>query len=156
MFRKDDRFACALDALERRDFARAERELDELLAGPRTRAERAFLLNKRGVARMGLEARDLARTDFAGALEAVDEFPPALTNLGNLLLDDGELDAAIAYYKRAIAKDAEYAIAYLNLGVAHKRAGRLDDAVRALREATRLEQRQAPSVSTFWRRARPR
>jgi tetratricopeptide (TPR) repeat protein len=108
------------------------------------------------VARIGLELRALARSDFTGALEALQDFPPALTNLGNLLLEDGELDAAIAHYERAIANDAEYAIAYLNLGVAHKRAGRLEEAVRALRQASRLEQRAGASASTFWRRARPR
>jgi lipoprotein NlpI len=156
VFRKDDRFACALRALELREFARAEAELNRLLAQPCTRAERAFLLNKRGVARIGLELRALARSDFTGALEALQDFPPALTNLGNLLLEDGELDAAIAHYERAIANDAEYAIAYLNLGVAHKRAGRLEEAVRALRQASRLEQRAGTSASTFWRRARPR
>jgi lipoprotein NlpI len=156
MFRKEDRFACALRALERREFASAEAALNELLAQPCTRAERAFLLNKRGVARIGLELRDLARNDFAAALDVLRDFPPALTNLGNLLLEDGELEAAIAHYERAIANDSEYAIAYLNLGVAHKRAGRLDEAVRALRQASRLEQRGRTSASTFWRRARPR
>ncbi len=119
-------------------------------------AERAFLLNKRGVVRIGLERRELAERDFADALEAVAGYAPALTNLGNLLLEDGDADAAIALYRRAIASDGEYAIAHLNLGVALKRVGRFGEAVRALREAQRCEERSRANASTFWRRARPR
>jgi lipoprotein NlpI len=142
VFRDEARFACALEALDRRDFARAEALLSQLLAQERLRAgERAFLLNKRGVARIGLTQRERAREDFTAALEAASTYAPALTNLGNLLLEEGEIDAAIAQYERAISADREYAIAYLNLGVAHKRAGRFAEAVRALREAQRLEGR---------------
>jgi tetratricopeptide (TPR) repeat protein len=142
VFRKHDRFACALAALGRGQFSSAEAALSRFLEESRTPSERAFLLNKRGVARMGLEQRDAARVDFIAALEAVESYPPALTNLGNLLLEGGDLDAAIAQYQRAITRDREYAIAYLNLGVAYKRLGRVDEAVRALREAQRLEQRR--------------
>ncbi|MGC9991447.1 MAG: tetratricopeptide repeat protein [Candidatus Cybelea sp.] len=142
MFRDRDEFACALEALDRRDFARAQSELDSLLERPSSRgAERAFLLNKRGVARIGLELRELAWADFDAALEAQSQYAPALTNLGNLLLESGRLQDAIDHYERAIASDGEYAIAYLNLGVAYKRAGRIAEGVRALRQAQRLEQR---------------
>ena len=70
------------------------------------------------------------------------------------LLEEGQVDAAIASYERAIAGDREYANAYLNLGVAYKRAGRLAEAVRALRDAQRLEQRAIAANS--WRQARRR
>ncbi|HZY96084.1 MAG TPA: tetratricopeptide repeat protein [Candidatus Cybelea sp.] len=159
MFRDDDRFACALQALDRGQLSSAEAAFDALLEGATMPAERAFLLNKRGVARVGLELRDLARGDFMAALAAIADYAPAVTNLGNLLLENGELDAAISQYEKAIANDAEYAIAYLNLGVAYKRSGRLAEAVRALRHAQRLEERaraRATSASTFWRPARRR
>ncbi|MBV8344158.1 MAG: tetratricopeptide repeat protein [Candidatus Eremiobacteraeota bacterium] len=153
MFRKKDPIACALTSLDRRDFAGAERAFCELLDRPGTAVQRAFLLNKRGVARIGLERRELARADFADALEALPGYAPALTNLGNLLLEDGDLPGAIARYERAIANDREYHVAHLNLAVAYKRQGRIADSVRALRDAQRLER---ASLSTFWRRARPR
>ncbi len=156
MFRKGDPIACALAALERGDFPAAETALGELLERPSSRRERAFLLNKRGVARIGLDRRELARADFAAALESVDGYAPSLTNLGNMLLEDGDALAAVAHYERAIASDAEYALAHLNLGVAYKRLGRIADSVRALRQAQRLEQRSRASASTFWRRVRPR
>ena len=145
MFRKDDRFAFALKALRRRDYAGAEAAFSELLeAESLGAAERAFLLNKRGVARIGTQRRELAAQDFEAALEAQPAFAPALTNLGNLLFDAGDVEGAIARYERAIALDAEYAVAHLNLGAAYKRAGRIADAVRALRQAERLERRTRP------------
>lgn len=144
MFRKNDPFACALTALGRGEFSSAERSLGELLQRVTSGSDRAFLLNKRGVARIGLERRELARADFAGALEALPNYAPALTNLGNLLLEDGDVPSAIAHYERAISSDRNYAVAHLNLGVAYKRQGRIADSVRALREAARLEQRRTP------------
>jgi tetratricopeptide (TPR) repeat protein len=154
VFRDDDRFACALEALDRRDFSSADAAFAQLLALERlAEDERAFLLNKRGVARMGLELRELARADFAAALKSRPGYPPALTNLGNLLLEEGQVDAAIANYESAIAGDREYAIAYFNLGVAYKRTGRIAKAVRALRHAQRLEQRS--NAGRFWPARRP-
>jgi tetratricopeptide (TPR) repeat protein len=154
MFRSRDPIACALASLDRGDFAGAERGLSALLEQPSSPAERAFLLNKRGVARIGLDLRELARTDFGDALESLPGYAPALTNLGNLFLEDGDVRGAIAQYERAIANDRDYPVAYLNLAVAYKRQGRIADSVRALRDAQRLERRA--TLSTFWRRARPR
>ena len=135
----------ALTALGRRDYRRAADELTGLLddaqSEPPSPTERAFLLNKRGVAWMGLSDRERARTDFAAALECAGAYAPALTNLGSLLFEDGDVDGAIARYEDAVAADADYAVAYHNLGVAYKRAGRVDDAVRAMRRAMRLEGR---------------
>ena len=156
MFRKNDPIASALTALERGEYAAAESAIAELLALASSPGQRAFLLNKRGVARIGLDRRELARADFAAALDSVRGYAPALTNLGNLLLEDGDVQGAIAHYERAIASEREYAIAHLNLGVAYKRLGRIADSVRALREAQRLEQRSRANASIFWRRARPR
>jgi len=153
VIRDDGPFACALRALKRGEFSSAETEFTSLLAAPQLRPpDRAFLLNKRGVARIGLQRRDEARADFEAALEIDSSFAPAIANLGNLLLEAGDLDGAIAAYERAIACDAEYAVAYLNLGVAYKRRGRVADGVRALRQAQRLEGRAIAAAS--WRRAR--
>lgn len=155
MFRNRPEFACALEALTRRDFARAFDELSALLAHDGwTAPERAFLLNKRGVAEIGLGRPEPAHADFLEALEMQNGYAPALTNLGNLLLESGRLEEAIAQYERAVASDGEYAVAYLNLGVAYKRAGRIGEGVQALRTAQRLEQRA--SAPRFFRRPRER
>lgn len=146
MFRNRDEFACALRALERRDFAAAATELTQLLERCADDADRAFLYNKRGVARIGLELRELAREDFDAALAARRHYAPALTNLGNLLLESGLVNEAIAQYQRAIASDVDYALAHLNLGMAYKKAGRVAEGVRAIRHAQRLEDRARPSA----------
>lgn len=157
VFRDREEFACALEALDRRDFVAAEAQLGSLLERePRAGLERAFLLNKRGVARIGLERLELAEADFRSALEARARYAPALTNLGNLLLESDRLGEAILHYERAIASDSEYAIAYLNLSVAYKRAGRIAEGVRALRQAERLEQRSRVSVLRSFRPFRRR
>lgn len=155
MIRDKGPFACALGALDRGDFANADAEFSALLAQERlSSAERAFLVNKRGVARVGLQLRELARADFEEALRIKTLHAPALTNLGNLLLEDGDLEGAIARYRSAIDADPQYPIAHLNLSVAYKRTGRRAEAVRELRAAQRLETRSF-SGSRFWRRSRP-
>ncbi|MBV9333984.1 MAG: tetratricopeptide repeat protein [Candidatus Eremiobacteraeota bacterium] len=155
MIRDEGPFACALGALRRGDFASAEAEFTSLLAEQHlARNDRLFLLNKRGVARIGLKRPEQARADFEAALELEPSFAPAIANLGNLLLEEGDLDGAIAAYERAIACDGDYAVAYLNLGVAYKRRGRVADGVRALRHAQRLEGRAIAAAS--WKRVRRR
>jgi tetratricopeptide (TPR) repeat protein len=156
VFRNRREFACALEALGRRDFARAQAELTALLEGASDDLERAFLFNKRGVARIGLELRELACDDFSAALEANARHAPALTNLGNLLLEAGRVEEAIAHYERAVESDGDYAVAYLNLGVAYKRAGRIAEGVRALRCAQRLEDRQRATALRSFPRFRSR
>jgi len=128
----------ALEALDRGDYAAAEPLLTRAIEGAEHPREQAFYFNKRGVARIELNRRDEARTDFVSALQCVQRYAPALTNVGNLLLEEDRVDDAVAYYCRAIEADGEYAAAYVNLATAYKRAGRFDEAVRALRTGLRL------------------
>lgn len=132
----------ALRLLDRGDFAAAETLLTREIEEASPPQPRAFFLNKRGVARIKLGRRDEARADFESALVYVQRYAPALTNIANLLLEDGRVDDAISAYCDAIAADGEYAIAYVNLGAAYKRAGRFEEAVRALRTGLRLEGRK--------------
>ena len=129
-------------ALERGDYAAAEPLLTRDIEAAIEPRRQAFYLNKRGVARIRLGRRDDARSDFENALQCVPQFAPALTNIGNMLLEEGRVDEAIAAYRHAIEADGEYATAYVNLGSAYKRAGRLDEAVRALRTGLKLEGRK--------------
>jgi tetratricopeptide (TPR) repeat protein len=116
--------------------------LDAILADPGIGApERAAAANKRGVAFVELKRLDDARASFEHALEIVQQFAPALVNIGNLHLEAGDTDEAIRYYERAVRSDEDYALAHHNLGVAYKRLGRTGDSVRELRKAHRLEGR---------------
>ena len=112
---------------------------DALLPEAVTPLERATLWNKRGVALVNTARRDEARASFQSALAALPQFAPALVNEGNLVLEEGNLTAAIALYEAAIRSDDSYAIAHLNLGVAYKQLGRRSEAVREFRRANRLE-----------------
>ena len=71
----------------------------------------------------------LARDDREAAQAALDEAlrtyaacVPAIVNAGNLLLEDGDVDGAIARFEAAIALDPDYPEAHHNLGVAYRRA----------------------------------
>lgn len=128
----------ALVALERGNHDRAEAAFTQLLEADAAPAERAFLFNKRGVARIGLGRRDEARSDFASALACRPRYAPALANIGNVLLEERRLDEAIAHYDAAIAADPFCAVAYVNLAAAKKRTGEYAEAVRALRQAYRI------------------
>lgn len=150
MFRLFARFAsrrlspgdAALRAIRQGAYAEAQDQITAILADAAlATADRAFWHNKRGVARVGAGRTDAAREDFQAALAYAGRHAPALTNLGNLLLESGDAAGAIARYEEAIRADDDYAVAHLNLGVAYKRIGRLDDGVRALRRAQRLEGR---------------
>jgi len=139
----------ALEAIARGRYGEALERLDALLAQPELRpAERAFYLNKRGVARVALGEPEAARADFESALACVARYAPAMANLGNLLMEAGDVQAAIGRYEAAVAADDDYAVAHFNLGIAYKRAGRLDEGVRAMRKAQRLEGRMPKKPST--------
>jgi tetratricopeptide (TPR) repeat protein len=100
---------------------------------------RAAALNKRGVANVTCGRRERALADFLAALAEVPRFSPALVNVGNMLLEDGDFEDAIDYYDAAVRADERYAPAYRHRGIAHKRAGRFGAGVRDLRVATKLE-----------------
>ena len=142
--RPDDDVGCAAVALDEGRPEEALAALDKALAGDLTAERRAFGLNKRGVALIALGRRDDARAAFTEALAAVERCAPPLVNLGNLLLEDGDVEGAIERYRAAIRADESYPMAYLNLGVALKRAGRRAEAVRSLRTVHRLEMRRPP------------
>ncbi len=140
----------ALTLLERGDAAEAERLLDALLAGAGASSERAFLLNKRGVARVAQAKIDAAVEDFTAALASDARYVPAIVNLGNAALEQGRPGEALERYEEAIALDPQHARAFAVAAAAYKRLGRYAEAVRALRTAQRLGARRL----TSWREPR--
>jgi tetratricopeptide (TPR) repeat protein len=78
---------------------------------------------------------------FSGAVFAASEEAVERNNIGVGLLGQGNADAAIAEFQRAIGLDSKYFPARLNLAYAYERAGRVDEAVAAYREAIHLEPR---------------
>lgn len=132
----------ALRALERGDAAKAEALLDGLLAAFETPArERAFLQNKRGVARMRQLRAEAAAEDFRAALALDPAHAPALVNLGNVALESDRIEEALQRYGEAAAADPNCARAYAGASAAYKRLGRYDEAVRSWQTARRLAAR---------------
>lgn len=96
----------------------------------------------RGTARIFLGEPEAARDAFSAALTLDPKQYRAQTNLGNLELEDGRTDEAIALYQRALAANPEFANAHHNLGVAYRRKGQIGKSVGSLRKAQRANQRR--------------
>ncbi len=134
-------FARGTRALERGRLADAEPAFEEALRVATTAAQVATVRNKRAI--VAIRRLDLERAvdELILALEADPRSAAAITTIGNLLLEGGAVEDAIAHYEYALLADDAYAPAYHNLGVALHRSGRRGEAVRMLRKATRLESR---------------
>jgi tetratricopeptide (TPR) repeat protein len=129
-------------ALRRGLLDEAERYFDEALAAAGSDRDRALAHNKRALVALARGDRPAAETALGEALRTYAACVPAIVNAGNLLLEDGDIDGAIARFQAAIVLDPDYPEAHHNLGVAFRRAGRRSDAVRELRRATGLERRR--------------
>ncbi|WPG97855.1 glycosyltransferase family 41 protein [Acrodontium crateriforme] len=68
------------------------------------------------------------------------------TNLGSLLKDIGQLDAAISMYERAVKCDGKFDIALANLANAVKDKGRISDAIRYYKRAVEVSPEFAEAV----------
>jgi tetratricopeptide (TPR) repeat protein len=71
--------------------------------------------------------------------------PGALSNLGNVLRDKGQLDEAIALHRKAIELNPKLAQAHTDLGNVLERKGRVDDAIACYRKAIELDPTFAPA-----------
>jgi Flp pilus assembly protein TadD len=78
------------------------------------------------------------RTLFAHALDVTKDNWLAHGNLGNALLNDGEIDGAIAQFREAVRIDPRYQDAHYNLGLAMIRLGRRDEAIAELTRAIEI------------------
>lgn len=94
--------------------------------------------NKRGVCLAHLGRLDEAAAAFAQATSLDPAFAPAWSNLGNVKYEQGAYQEAEAAYLRALQADPQYALAHRNLAAALRRLGRVDEAVRHMKEASRL------------------
>lgn len=138
-------FSRGTHALERGRLDAADAAFAEALAVAAGSAEIAAVRNKRAIVAIRRHDLALAVEELIAALEVNPRSAAAITTIGNLLLESGAVDDAIAHYESAIAADDAYGPAYHNLGVALHRSGRKREAVGMLRKATRLEGRMRRS-----------
>ena len=137
-----DPYVRAVIALERGDCAGAVAAFTAVLHEAPNDEARVRIYNKRGIAFVRMGRPEDALRDFTEALALDGRFAPTITNIGNMLLEEGALEEAIAHYQAAIRADENYPIAHLNLGVAYRRIGERAAAVREMRLANRLEGRR--------------
>src|SRR5665213_972971 len=114
-------FAARARGKARTPFERGVRELDarraeaalelftEALATESDPVARAAAYNKRAVALIRLGRRGEAHDALCEALREHERCAPALVNLGNLRLEDGDVDGAIERYRAALRADEDYA-----------------------------------------------
>lgn len=108
--------------------------LIEQITSPVLQAES---LTQQGTAFIFDNDTEKAREAFARALELDPKHYRALTNLGNLNLEAGNVDAAIASYEAALKINDSFSNAHHNLGVAYRKKGNIQKSVGALRRAQR-------------------
>lgn len=79
-----------------------------------------------------------ARVEFQKAALADSKDPRPLIFLGNVALDDGNTSGAIQFYRQALQRDANNAMAYFNLSRAYDRSYAFDEADRMRRKAEQI------------------
>ena len=109
--------------------------LQPALDHPLTRAEAH---NQLGVLEAVCEHPDLARQHFQAALASDTRHHRAITNLGNLELEAGNLQTAEMRYREALKLNPEYSVAYNNLAAVLKRQGKRGEAVDMLKKSQRM------------------
>lgn len=120
-------------ALDRRESARAL----ELLRSRSTVFFEAEVETQRGTALIFDDELEAAKGHFERALDLDPRHHRAITNLGNIALEQGRIDEAVEAYERAIRINDDFPNAYHNLGVAYRRRGEFGKSVRMLRRAQR-------------------
>ena len=114
----------------------------ELLESPLPPLLAAERETQRGTAHVFLGETERAETAFKRAAELDPKHYRALTNLGNLLLEEGRTDEAIALYERAIRLNEGFPNAHHNLGVAYRRKGQVSKSVASIRRAQKVSRRR--------------
>jgi tetratricopeptide (TPR) repeat protein len=113
--------------------------LQPALEHPLTRAEAN---NQLGVLEAVCEKPDLARQYFQSALTSDPRHYRAITNLGNLELEIGNLQTAEIRYREALKLNPEYSVAYNNLAAVLKRQGKRGEAVDMLKKSQRMSMKE--------------
>ena len=80
-----------------------------------------------------------AIAQFQTALQIRPDYADAAYNLGNALLQKGDVNDAIALYQRALESEPDFAEAHNNLGIALFQRGQVDEAIAQFRQALQIE-----------------
>lgn len=95
--------------------------------------------NRDGATAMGRGAFREATFYLLSAIVCDPDCWPAFFNLGNCWVKLEDYEAAVWAYEQAVKNCEDYAPLYLNLGVAHCKAGQVKEALPYLEQAWRLD-----------------
>ena len=84
-------------------------------------------------------AMEAYRNAIAWQQQSLHPSEQPYVNLGNLLMEQGQLKEALAPLEKAVALAPNNAFCHMTLGIAYRQKGELDQAQRELETATRLE-----------------
>lgn len=96
-----------------------------------------------------LDRPDLARDYYSQALFMDPDYSEALNNLAAIEIRNESFDEAIALLEMAVQARPEYALPYLNLGIARENAGDSAGALEAYQKYVDLEGERAEEVSVW-------
>jgi protein O-GlcNAc transferase len=109
-----------------------------------------FLLNNLAFACHGAGDVAVAERYARKALEVDAQLPDAYNNLGQILVDTGQINAAIAAYRQAVTLQPDSAVFQYNLGAAlHQHKKDRVEAERCYRQALALHQDFAPALANL-------
>jgi tetratricopeptide (TPR) repeat protein len=98
--------------------------------------------NQLGVLEAIIERWDVARGHFQAALSSDPKHHRALTNLGNLELETGHLEAAETRYREVIRINPEYSVVYNNLAAVLRKLGKRGESIEMIKKSQRLAMRE--------------
>jgi tetratricopeptide (TPR) repeat protein len=128
----------ASNALDKHDPDTALAQLNNVTS-PLLLAEGATL---RGTALIYHNDTAGAKAAFERALQLDSNHYRAITNLGNIALESGNLDEAISNYEHALKLNENFANAHHNLAVAYRKKGMVSKSVSELKKAQRVSQQK--------------
>lgn len=114
----------------------------ELLTGIKQPLLQAEVETLRGTAMIYYNKTVEAKESFDRAISLDPKHYRAITNLGNLALESGNLDEAISKYEHALKLNENFANAHHNLAVAYRKKGMVSKSVSELKKAQRVSQQK--------------
>lgn len=128
----------AIKTLDKHD---ADKTL-ELLADIKQPLLQAEVETLRGTAMIYYNKTIEAKESFERAISLDPKHYRAITNLGNLALESGNLDEAVSKYEQALKLNENFANAHHNLAVAYRKKGMVSKSVSELKKAQRVSQQK--------------
>lgn len=145
---KDKRYFEGCELLEIHKYNEAEDQFRDLLAEQPDHFE---AINKMGVIQARRGNKAAAKQLFDKAIALAPDYAPAWSNLGNLALEENNLELAWSHYEKSKACDDEYPFAYYGMALVYKRRGEIKKYVAQIKTYKRMQRRKLPEEQEQFR-----